>query len=247
MRASRGEKHISGAERLLEYSLLEDATSVMLKRALNHVRGKAEKICFKLQPVPSRQVSKRNLLNLTTFEVADWPQGRALAAQLIGNLGVKSSIVQEAMAQLAGGPSPAGEAMRGAMLVSTETGQRLEPDKTRGVRVSRMDLDKDAGQRVEALLTDMGLNNPRVIEAWTLASKVALYPQVVAALCWSDDPDYITGYVASAQNGNQRVIRLKEAGSEIGGRIFFVRPGGDLNDLISHLQYEPVLFDAPSH
>ena len=30
-----------------------------------------------------------------------------------------------------------------------------------------------------------------------LATKVSAHPATVAELCWSDDPEYITGYVAS--------------------------------------------------
>jgi len=245
MRASQGDKHISGAERLIEFPQLEDAASAMLSRALNHPRGKAEKISFQLQAVPSDNVITGNLLNLTTFEVTDWQQGRVLASQLLQDLGVKSSIVEEAIALLASGASPFGGAMRGAMLINTQTGQRLEPDQARGVRVSRMDLVPAARERVENYLAGIGLKSPRVVEAWALASKVALSPQIVAELCWSDDPDYLTGYVASAQKGYQRITRLKEAGSEIGGRIFFVRPGVELSLLIDHLQDKPVLFGAP--
>ena len=135
--------------------------------------------------------------------------------------------------------------MRGALLLDVDSGNRLEVDHSRGVRVSRMDVDPAARSAIESFLSAHSLTNPRIIEAWVLASKVALYPQVVAELCWSDDPDYLTGYVASAQNGYQRVTHLKETGCEIGGRVFFIRPTIDLSALIELLQNEPVLFDAP--
>jgi len=245
MRSSRGDKHISGAERLLDFSQLENAASGMLARALNHPRGRAEKISLTLQPIAHTKVRIRPLINLSTFEVDDWRQGRDCACRLLEKLDLKPSLIQQAMDQLAAGPAPYGGVMRGAMLIDADTGLRLEADHSRGVRVSRMDVEPAAQQSIELLLSAEHLNNPRVVEAWVLASKVALYPQIVAELCWSDDPDYQAGYVASAQYGYQRITQLKEFGSEIGGRIFFVRPTETLHVLIDRLQHEPVLFEAP--
>jgi 6-carboxyhexanoate--CoA ligase len=37
----------------------------------------------------------------------------------------------------------------------------------------------------------------RVKEAPVLATKVSAHPATIAELCWSDDPEYITGYVTS--------------------------------------------------
>jgi 6-carboxyhexanoate--CoA ligase len=245
MHSSRGEKHISGAERLLDFSQLEDAASEMLRRALRHPRGAAEKITLTLQPLEREQVLKEPLLKLSTLEVDDWQQGRKCASERLEAEGLNPSIISAAMAQLAAGAAPGGGTMRGAMLIDAATGQRLETDRARGVRVSRMDVDPAARVTIELLLNEQALVNPRVLEAWVLASKVALYPQIIAELCWSDDPDYLTGYVASARNGYQRITRLKESGSEIGGRIFFVRPATEMVALSDCLQHEPVLFGAP--
>jgi 6-carboxyhexanoate--CoA ligase len=61
----------------------------------------------------------------------------------------------------------------------------------------------------------------RVKEALMLATKVSAHPATVAELCWSDDPEYITGYVASKKQGYQRIMKLKEYAHE-GSRIPFV-------------------------
>ncbi len=246
MRSSRGEKHISGAERLLDFAQLEEAASGMLRRALRHPRGSAETISLTVEAQNLAEVKTKPLLRLMTCEVADWQQGRQCAVELLEATGLNPSLIREAVSQLGAGPSPTGGVMRGAILLDADTGERLEADQSRGVRVSRMDIEPDAHREIERLLSTESLANPRVIEAWVLASKVASYREIIAELCWSDDPDYLTGYVASAKNGYQRITRLKESGSEMGGRIFFVRPAAGLASLIDKLEHEPLLFTAPS-
>ena len=74
-----------------------------------------------------------------------------------------------------------------------------------------------------------------------LAAKVAAAPGMVAELCWSDDPEYTTGYVASPRHGYVRIPCLKEKNSSNGGRAFFVSPDADLEALQHFLEEQPVL------
>ncbi len=245
MRSSRENIHISGAERLLDFDQLEEAMSEMIQRALVHPRGRAAKICLTLETVASQQVRRAPLLSLSTLQVKSWQEGRQRAVDLLIALGLERQIVENAIAQLAAGPAPQSGVMRGAMLIDATTGQRLEPDQARGVRVSRMDIEPQAQKEVRQFLPAQGLASQRITEAWVLASKVALAPQVIAELCWSDDPDYLTGYLASRQNGYQRITHLKKAGSPIGGRIFFIRSRDNLPALIDFLQNSPILFYPP--
>lgn len=48
-------------------------------------------------------------------------------------------------------------------------------------------------------------------------------PHIIAEICIFDDPDYVTGYVASKQTGYVRITKLKEIGNPDGGRIFLYR------------------------
>lgn len=124
------------------------------------------------------------------------------------------------------------------------TGERLEYDPARGVRVSRMDLLSTSRPDVEALLAAAGLGHHRVIEALVLSGKVLQAPGIVAELCWSDAPDYVTGYVAAPQRGYQRISQLKTAGDKHGGRVFFVdRSKVAVPVLVDYLERQPVLFD----
>ena len=51
----------------------------------------------------------------------------------------------------------------------------------------------------------------------------------------------MTGYVASAKYGYKRIPVMKEYGSPIGGRVFFVEQGTDVQKLITYLQDQVVL------
>ncbi|NCP04022.1 MAG: 6-carboxyhexanoate--CoA ligase [Deltaproteobacteria bacterium] len=246
MRSLRAGRHISGAERLMnDMTQLEDAALAMIERALAHPRGRADRVVLKVEPVAEASLRFAKLLPVQTNEVADWQQGRKLAARLLVADGLDSTLVDKAMQQLANGPAPGGQVMRGAMLLDTASGSRLEKDPARGVRVCRMDVNPAKQAEVSAWLASRGLSNPRILEAWLLASKVALCPEIVAELCWSDDPDYLTGYVASAAAGYQRITRLKNERDPMGGRIFFVKPGVDLGALVTFLEYQPLLFSDP--
>ena len=95
---------------------------------------------------------------------------------------------------------------------------------------------------------DAASSNPiggkhRVLEAQVLAAKVAHRPDVLAEICISDDPDYTTGYLATAQHGYQRLPHIKELGSAQGGRVFLVR-GDDVAGLIEYLEHTPVVVEG---
>ncbi|MCK5503680.1 MAG: hypothetical protein KAJ10_00855, partial [Thermodesulfovibrionia bacterium] len=100
----------------------------------------------------------------------------------------------------------AGITMRGAMLMDIE-GVRLEPDLLRGVRVTRMGIEKKASTELARKLGRLGLNNNTVKEAIILASKVHKYRMVLGELCISDDPNYTTGYIATRAYGYIRLPR----------------------------------------
>ena len=105
-------------------------------------------------------------------------------------------------------------------------------------------MDAADNRILNGRLQQLGLTDSHVREALVLAAKVAAAPEVVAELCWSDDPEYTAGYVAS-KAGYFRFPRLKEYGDPVGGRIFFVRPDCDLPLLIDYLERQPVLVSVP--
>ncbi|MEZ4598993.1 MAG: 6-carboxyhexanoate--CoA ligase [Syntrophotaleaceae bacterium] len=243
MRASRSGGHLSGAERLAPTCDLERLAAAMVNRALNHSRGRAENIHLTIESLDAATVRYAQLPDLLTFSVDDWRQGRTAAGKLLVEAGVSLMAAERAMAWMAEGCAPDGRSMRGAMLIDALTGQRLEEDPFRGVRVGRMDLTAEAEESLRAGLRRLELDNLHVREALVLAGKVALAPEVMAELCWSDDPDYNAGYVAAASLGYVRFPHLKPMGEERGGRAFFIAPGADIPSLLTFLEKAPVLFE----
>lgn len=74
-------------------------------------------------------------------------------------------------------------------------------------------------------------------EAIVLASKVVSAPHILAEICMSDDPDYVTGYVAALSIGYRRITKLKAPGSPDGGRIFLYRgPKAEVAETIRYLE-----------
>jgi len=229
---------------LLALSELETAAADMLRRALQHPRGAAQKIVFNIEPVSAGAIVGGRLLDFTNNRVASWQQGRQLAGQLLTSAGISAVVAARTIEVLAAGAAPNGQSMRGAMLIDADSGERLEADSERGVRASRMDLTAGLKLKLCHLLEQSELNNPHVVEALTLATKVSAAPGMVAELCWSDDPDYLAGYVAAPSFGYQRISRLKPMGEERGGRAFFVRrKRAEILALTEWLEKFPMLFD----
>jgi 6-carboxyhexanoate--CoA ligase len=162
-------------------------------------------------------------------------EGKTIVQEIFLSLEITEKAVHEAFAMIKKGN------MRGAALISSGKGARLEPDRQRGVRVSRLGITGLASKLLSTLLSRDKINTDTVKEALVIASKVVSHKDVIAELCISDDPDYTTGYVASKKFGYVRVPHIKRQGSKSGGRAFFVRDGSDIPLLIHYLETMPVL------
>ena len=230
-----GGRHISGAERLIPPELLLDTTQAMVQRALEHSRGNADFIRLTIEAVAPSACLSIPLLPWQAQESNSVTNSRRLALQALGQAGVSEAAAAKGLFALSELP----DSLRGAMILSAATGERLDTTASRGVRVSRMDLD--AQSDALSWLRQQGLDDEHPREAMVLAAKVAAAPGMVAEICWSDDPEYTTGYVASPRHGYIRIPCLKEKNSANGGRAFFVSPDADLAALQHFLEEQPVL------
>ncbi|WP_461830171.1 6-carboxyhexanoate--CoA ligase [Aquifex sp.] len=230
MRAELRGRHVSGAERIVRESELEDTIKELLKRPKVY-----DFLNISVEEVKEYEVVDCNL-PVSSFFFKTVEEAREFAVDKLIESGIKESVARKAVNLLAKGANPKGGNMRGAVVMDVETGERLEPDMERGVRTVRFDwVDR---RKVTKLLLEHGYTL-RTVDALALACK-NLHCGVVAELCWSDDPDYITGYVASNEVGYTRIAPLKEKGDPLGGRVYFVKKG-DLERVIECLEGKSIL------
>lgn len=237
-----GGKHISGAERIVRAEEMAAVARQLVQRAQRHERGSPDFINIKIEALAGKGIRELTSLPVYTLQAGNCGEGLLLAGKLLELTGIKPDVAQQAVKCLLDGPAPGRGNMRGAVLFDVHTGRRLEPDAGRGVRAANMDYHPHVVKELEQKLAVYDLNNSHVREALCLATKVASVPSITAELCWSDDPGYTAGYVASAGLGYIRLEHLKEKGSERGGRVFFFDPcRGQLEEAVRRLEEEPCL------
>ena len=246
------EQHISGAERIVGRDSVEAVCSAMVRRAMTHSKGDPDFINVKIEKVHESDIQILKALPVTRIDVDTWQEGLDKAFDLVSkavmdvhkesSLSVPKGTSENACLQNFAANLPellrATFPMRGAMLYDIATGERLEPDHERGVRATYMDA-------LHSSEVD-GCKN-HFNEAIVLATKVANAPGMVAEFCVSDDPNYVTGYVASKELGYVRIMKMKEMGDENGGRIFlFDSRKASAEECIEYLQKKKVLVDVSS-
>ncbi len=229
--------HISGAEGIYNEPEISRICSEFVARALSHSRGTPDKIILTIEKIKERPV-KTALLTVRTLDSASPDQAWHLISGYIRKLGISARALDKALNLL-----KSENTMRGAALIAAKSGRRLEPDSARGVRVSRLGIDKTSGSRLSRRLSAMQINTPTVREALILASKVASCKDILAEICMSDDPDYTTGYVASRSFGYLRLPNIKYQGGMNGGRVFFIRDDADIEKIKTWLERKPVIVE----
>lgn len=232
--SSSTEVHISGAEGMFRKSDIHKTVKRYIERALNHPRGKTDKIIITIEDI-QQKLYKIQTLPLATVRCDSPAEGKKIATVLLVSLGISKRSIKRAFQLVRKG------GMRGAALITAMSGNRLEPDMKRGIRVSRLGIDSAVLKVLSRRLKQLGINTDIVKEALILASKVISSKHVIAELCVSDDPDYTTGYIASKQYGYLRIPHIKPRGSRIGGRAFFVHERGQVEKIITYFEQIPVL------
>ncbi len=237
MRAELKGEHVSGAERLIKPDQLDRVVKELIRRPKAY-----DKMVITLEKVEHVDLIPK-ALTIYSYDFEDVEKSHAFAVKKLKEEGVPEEIALKALELLKKGPSPKGGNMRGAVLMDIHGGERLEPDMERGIRTVRVDW-KDR-EMVKKLLRERGLKKPyleRLLDALALATK-NIHCGVLAELCWSDDPDYTTGYVSGKNIGYVRINPMKEYRVPIGGRVYFVRKEG-LEKLIKCLQERAVLIES---
>ncbi|WP_100406119.1 6-carboxyhexanoate--CoA ligase [Bacillus solitudinis] len=230
-----GGKHISGGEKLVPYPEVKDRVITLVDKALTHSRGNPDFLQVQVELV-RESLTYLSPLHSQTNRVSSFHEGRVVAANLLEKCGIHRKVIHQTFTLLEqhGG-------LRGAIIFDIHSDKRIDTREKKGIRVSRMDWEQQNFERW-AEKNQLPLTS-RVKEAMTLATKVANHSDTVAELCWSDDPDYITGYVASKKLGYQRISKLKEYGDKSGGRVFFVNRCKNIEAYIDYLEKKPIFLD----
>ena len=220
MRASRmvdgAPQHISGAEKILREEDTPRFATALLDRAFHHAKGEPDFIGIKLESLDRKRILRLPALSVRTITTDSPAEGLAKMAEILRTqMGIANA--ERIVALL-----PQCANMRGAAIVDVDSLERVEPDRRRGIRATYMDDEASAEKCPSAAKNHFQ-------EAIVLGTKVANAPHLLGELCISDDPDYVTGYIASREIGYCRITCLKEKGSPVVGRIFLFR--GNAGDL----------------
>lgn len=236
MRAELKGKHVSGSERIVKVEELERTIRGFLKRPKDY-----DKMTITIEKIESI-IYIPKALPIHSYDFKSVEEAHLFAIGMLQREGIKEDIALKGLELLKRGPNPKGGNMRGAVLMDVETGERLEPNKERGIRTVRFDWkDRD---KIRELLKKRGIKRfylERLLDALALATK-NVHCGVIAELCWSDDPEYTTGYVAGKNIGYVRIKPMKEKEVPIGGRVYFVKRE-DIDTLIKCLEGKAFLIE----
>ena len=245
----KGGKHISGAERILREDEIEDEIIRMYQRALNHEKGSVDFINIKIQKVNEEDIVYIPQLSIKEFDVKSKEEGLELAKELLKESDVEEIAIENGIESLL----KLQDSMHGAILIDKDNGNRLDDRASRGVRATGMGFaDNFEYDKIDKINPANDVNEEDIPgihfnEALVLASKVTSCKGIIAELCWSDDPNYLTGYISNETTYN-RISIMKDKGNTIGGRIFFVDTNllddnYTLDDLIDYLEKQVVLIE----
>jgi len=234
-----GGRHLSGAERLANADELEHVALELLGRGRamspDHLRLAIDRIDIDA-------ITTTPCLDVTTVDAPDTASARAFATRVLHQASVTPRAVNAAYSLLEHGAR--GDAMpsSGAVLLDLVTGNRIETRSHSGVRASRFDYAAGIRTQVRDALEAAGLGHFRTFEALALATKV-IWSGVTAELCWSDDPGYVAGYVATPLDGYVRFPGFKPEGA-VGGRVFFVAGTFEVCMLTERLTRIPLIINT---
>ena len=254
-----GGRHVSGAERLVEEAGIDDVAAALMRRARERAEA-PDFVQITVDRIERSAVDTATVLPLLLTEPMPARDAQVAASIRLREAGVSDDAIDRGFELLSEGieghllpPFPwRGEGLGesgirrsapGAMLLDASTGVNITPDPRRGVRATRFDYHPAHIASIESALVDAGLGHFRTREALALATKV-MWSGVLAELCWSDDPGYTAGYLATASR-YVRFADFKPDGAA-GGRAFFVdRAKVDVAEVIDRLECRALWIAGP--
>ncbi|WP_457642942.1 6-carboxyhexanoate--CoA ligase [Persephonella sp.] len=236
LRASMQSRHVSGAERVVPEEKLQKTINTLFERLKNKTY---DFLNIKVEEIKEKPLIIKNSLNIVEMFFKYHEEANKKAIEILhAETGINRKKLEELINSVHTGCAPDGSNMRGAMVVN-QNGERIEPDRYRGVRTTNVDF-VDRSQ-VEEKIKKAGYTE-RTVDALAITTKNLYYPDIIAEYCISDEPDYIIGYL-SVKNTYYRMTPLKKKGNPKGGRIYFVKNGTDIKKLQEYLENRTVLIE----
>ncbi|MCU5746304.1 6-carboxyhexanoate--CoA ligase [Staphylococcus sp. SQ8-PEA] len=217
MRSSQQGEHLSGAETICEAHQIDQTISKFFHKGFTHQNGDSDALNIKVQKI-TQPLRHLNALSILEEESAD-------LSALSQSHGITDQALQRGLEYIHDKTR-----YTGALILSKETGERLDRTGVRGIRATHFCFKS---------LQERRLLNDRVQDALAIATIITSYPGVIGELCVSDDLHYTTGYFASKDTGYHRLYHVKEDHSRAGGRIIFVNDDIAINDFIEFLEIIP--------
>ena len=146
MRAAIGDRHISGAERIADAAAVDGIVHDLVLRAMGRTPV-PEQVFVNVEYLGDQELRTLPALDVMTLDAPDVKTGRSAAVCVLQEAGVSRSAAEAALHHLTRGP-----AMRGAMIMDAQSGERLEPDPQKGVRASRFDWSDEARAEIRRRL-----------------------------------------------------------------------------------------------
>ena len=126
MRASKGDLHVSGAERSIPQADISSAVSALTERALHHGLGRADFINVKMEEVAPEKLQYLDALPVSKRPADTVEETYKIMKKMLCELGLEAKA--DALIDLLRHNHP----IRGAVLYDVATNSRLEPDHERG-------------------------------------------------------------------------------------------------------------------
>ena len=115
-----------------------------------------DKIIISVDSIEPSSVIYTRSLDIKTIESSSPEDAAKISADILNENGVSDAAIEKAFYLLRTGPSPSGRNMRGAIIMDAACGERMEPDSSRGVRVSRVDYSVDLRNALEGKVERTG-------------------------------------------------------------------------------------------
>ncbi len=233
MRATLEGKHVSGQERIVKKEDLEKVLIELHRRP----KGNWDFQTLKVERLKTAPTVLEKSLPIKNYRFGCVPLAHNFIVGLLEEeLSIDRSLVRSLLSKLVSGLKGGKENLPGALLVDPRSGKILNENPDKGVRTVLFDWRER--EKIRERLLKAGFTE-RTLDALALATK-NVYCGVEAEICISDDPSYITGYLASPKLGYVRITPMKEKGNPFGGRIYFVKEE-NLSKTLKCLRKLPIL------